>query len=147
MAKRQGIARRIRVPIVGTLIIGLTGAAVAAGAASVSRVATIAVPGKKLDNFDIGAVDTNASRYYLADRSNAAIDIFDTQKRAYVGRVTGFVGTKLDANGRAVGNQSGPNGIALDPSRHELWVGDGDSTVKVIDVTANPAKLVATIST
>src|SRR5215471_9619232 len=145
MTKIQSVAHSTRIPIICMLVIGLTGAAVAA--ANVSRVATIAIPGNKLDNFDIGAVDSNASRYYLADRSNSAIDIFDTQKRTYLGRVTGFVGTKRDANGRAVGNQSGPNGIALDPSRHELWVGDGDSTVKVIDVAANPAKLVATIST
>jgi hypothetical protein len=117
-----------------------------ADAASVGRIATMAVPGNTLDNFDIGSVDSDAGRYYLADRSNAAIDIFDTQKKVYLGRVTGFVGVKLD-NGRAVNNMSGPNGIALDATRHELWVGDGDSTVKVIDLKSNPAKLVATIST
>jgi len=129
------------------LISALAGAAAAAGAASISLVTTMAVPGNKLDNFDIGYVDSNAGRYYIADRSNAAIDIFDTQKKTFVGRVGGFVGVKLDANGRAVGNLSGPNGVAFDPVRHELWVGDGDSTVKVIDVAANPAKLVASIST
>jgi DNA-binding beta-propeller fold protein YncE len=42
---------------------------------------------------------------------------------------------------------SGPNGVALDADKHQLWVGDGDSTVKVIDLTVNPAKLIATIST
>ena len=147
MANGQNVARNISAPILCTLLIGVTGIAAAAGAAGVSRIATMSVPGNKLDNFDIGTVDTNASRYYLADRSNAAIDIFDTQKRVFVGRVGGFVGVKLDANGRAVNNMSGPNGIALDASRHELWVGDGDSTVKVIDLAANPAKLVSTIST
>ena len=116
-------------------------------AAGVGRVATIAVPGNTFDNFDIGYVDSNAGRYYIADRSNAGIDIFDTQKKVFVGRVAGFVGVKRDANGRAVNNMSGPNGVAFDPVRHELWVGDGDSTVKVIDVAANPAKLVATIDT
>jgi len=115
-------------------------------AASVSRVGVMELPGNKLDNFDIGYVDSNASRYYLADRSNAAIDIFDTQKRTFIGRVGGFVGIKM-VNGRAAVNMSGPNGVALDADKHQLWVGDGDSTVKVIDLAANPAKLVATIST
>jgi len=130
-----------------TLIVAVTvligGSAVAAG---VDRIAVMDVPGNKLDNFDIGYVDSNASRYYLADRSNAAIDIFDTQKRTFIGRVGGFVGIKT-VNGRAANNISGPNGVALDADKHQLWVGDGDSTVKVIDVAAKPAKLVATIST
>jgi DNA-binding beta-propeller fold protein YncE len=42
---------------------------------------------------------------------------------------------------------SGPNGVAYDPVRHQLWVGDGDSTVKVIDLGTAPAKIAATIST
>src|SRR6202035_3736315 len=33
------------------------------------------------------------------------------------------------------------------PQKHELWAADGDSTVKVIDVAANPPKIVASIST
>jgi hypothetical protein len=47
----------------------IAGSAVAAG---VGLVATITVPGK-LDNFDIGYVDSNVGRYYVADRSNSAI--------------------------------------------------------------------------
>src|ERR1700676_1955937 len=96
-------------------------------AAGVGRVATIDIPGNKFDNFDIGYVDSNASRYYIADRSNAAIDIFDTQKNIFVGRVTGFVGIKMDANGRPVNNMSGPNGLAFDPEKHRVGAGEGDS--------------------
>jgi len=118
----------------------------AAIAGDVARVATMAIPGNKFENFDIGYVDTSASRYYIADRSNAGIDIFDTQRKTFVGRVGGFVGVKTDANGRAVNNMSGPNGVAFDPVKHQLWVGDGDSTVKVIDVSSEP-KLVATVKT
>src|SRR5258705_9235564 len=112
------------------VLVAITGGA---DAASVGRIATMAVPGNKLDNFDIGSVDSDAGRYYLADRSNSAIDIFDTQKKVFIGRVTGFVGVKLD-NGRAANNMSRPNGIALDATPHELWVGHGDSTVKAIDL-------------
>ena len=116
-------------------------------AASVGLTTTIAVDGNKLDNFDIGYVDANAGRYYLADRSNSAVDIIDTKTNKFIGRVTGFVGVKKDASGRAVNNQSGPNGLAFDATRKELWVGDGDSTVKVIDVSGNSPKIVATINT
>ena len=118
----------------------------AAFAAGIDRIATMDVPGNKFDNFDIGYVDTDASRYYIADRSNAAIDIFDTQKKTFVGRVGGFVGVKME-NGRAVNNMSGPNGVAFDAEKHQLWVGDGDSTVKVIDLTSSPAKIIATVKT
>jgi hypothetical protein len=124
--------------------IGAIGGALAADA---GRVATMEVPGNKFDNFDIGYVDSDASRYYIADRSNSSIDIFDTQRRTFVGRVGGFVGVKMDANGRAVNNMSGPNGVAFDPEHKQLWVGDGDSTVKVVDLAANPARIVASIST
>jgi hypothetical protein len=82
-------------------------------AASVGRVATIDIPGNKFDNFDIGYVDSNASRYYIADRSNAAIDIFDTQKNIFVGRV-GFVGIKISATGGR--RELAPNGLAFVPT-------------------------------
>src|SRR2546421_11916272 len=115
----------IRITIlIASAAIALT--ATVAMAAGVGRVATIDIPGNKLDNFDIGYVDSDASRYYIADRSNAAIDIFDTQKKTFIGRVGGFVGVKMD-NGRAVNNMSGPNGVAFAAAKRQLWVGGGDS--------------------
>jgi DNA-binding beta-propeller fold protein YncE len=116
-------------------------------AASLSRIATIEIPGNKLEQFDIGYVDSENGRYYVTDRSNAAVDIFDTRKMTYVGRVTGFVGLKYNDDKRPAIVLSGPNGVAFDPQKHELWAADGDSTVKVIDVSANPPKIVASIST
>jgi DNA-binding beta-propeller fold protein YncE len=116
--------------------------------ANVSRVATIDIPGNKLEQFDIGYVDSETGRYYVTDRSNAAVDIFDTRKMTYIGRVTGFVGVVTDpATKRPVINMSGPNGVAFDPQKKELWAADGDSTVKVIDTAANPPRIVATIKT
>ena len=116
-------------------------------AASLNRVATIEIPGNKLEQFDIGYVDSEAGRYYVTDRSNAGVDIFDTRKFTYVGRVGGFVGLKFNAEKRPAIPLSGPNGLAFDPQKHELWAADGDSTVKVIDVAANPPKIVAVINT
>src|SRR6202163_2078161 len=127
------------------------GAVVALGAsafaASLNRVAIIDIPGDKLLQFDIGYVDSEAGRYYITDRSNAAVDIFDTRKLTYVGRVGGFVGLKYDANGRPVIPLSGPNGLAFDTEKRQLWAADGDSTVKVIDVAADPPKIVAVVNT
>jgi hypothetical protein len=42
--------------------------------------------------------------------------------------ITGFTGTR----GKAA--VSGPNGLMVVPERKELWVGDGDGTLKVLDL-------------
>ena len=99
-------------------------------AAELKPVATIDVPGTKLANFDISFVDPATGRYYLADRSNKAIDIFDTAKDAYLGRVGSFVGAVMK-DGKVDNDTSGPDGVLVVGS--EIWAGDGDSTVKVID--------------
>src|SRR5262249_48037970 len=52
--------------------------------------------------------------------------------------ICGFVGNK----GSGV---SGPNGILVIAATNELWTGDGDSTVKVVDL--NAGAIVATIPT
>src|SRR5262245_40707094 len=44
------------------------------------------------ESFDIGWVDAAAHRYYLADRTNAAVDVVDTDTDALVGLIGGFVG-------------------------------------------------------
>jgi DNA-binding beta-propeller fold protein YncE len=116
-------------------------------AANLTRVAVIDIPGNKLEQFDIGYVDSDTGRYYVTDRSNAAVDIFDTRKFSYVGRVEGFVGLKLNPDKRPAIVLSGPNGLAFDATQKQLWAADGDSTVKVIDVAANPPKIIASIST
>src|ERR1700736_4786520 len=91
-------------------------AGVAAGAyAATAPADTVEVPGNPLDNFDIGTIDSDTGRYYLADRSNSAVDIFDTRAKKFLSRVTGFVGVKIGANGRPQINISGPNGVAFDP--------------------------------
>ncbi len=110
-----------------------------AGAAELKQVGTIAVPGQALANFDIGTIDQGTGRYYLADRSNKAVDAFDTATDRYVGRADGFVGVVMK-NGKATGALSGPDGV-LSTGR-EVWAGDGDSTFKVID----PATLAVTAS-
>lgn len=110
-----------------------------------TRVATIKIPNKPLAVFDISFVDPALPLYYLADRSNAALDIIDTRTNTVLAQVGGFVGVRRDpATGLVSTAVSGPDGVAtVGPG--EVWVGDGDSTVKVVDVVKQ--QVVATIST
>jgi DNA-binding beta-propeller fold protein YncE len=92
------------------------------------QIALIAIPGAPLTSFDISWVDRSSQRYYLADRSNKAIDVIDARNNTFVSRIGGFVGFT------GSNEISGPDGVLVIHSRHELWAGDGDSTVKVIDL-------------
>ncbi len=111
-------------------------------------VTAIALP-KPLQSYDISWVNPQRAEYYLADRSNNAIDIIDTQQLKYK-RSLGqglFAGLKFNAAGTAADNaHSGPNGVVT----HGRWVyaGDGNSTLKVLDLDSLPANaLKASVST
>ena len=107
-------------------------------------VTAIAIPGNPLQSFDISWVNPDRAEYYLADRSNNGIDIIDTRNMVFKKTIGGFVGIKLNKAGTAVdNNHSGPDGVV---SRGKcLYAGDGDSTLKVIDL--NKGKIVATRTT
>ena len=107
--------------------------AATANATELKKVAEITIPGEPLVSFDISFVDQKTQRYYFADRSNKAVDIFDAKANKFVGRVTGFVGAVMKADGTCCNNaKSGPNGVQV--IGNEVWAGDGDSTIKVIDL-------------
>jgi len=126
--------------LVFTLSTGTAGAAVSnQPPPNTVRIAKIALPGNPLKAFDISWVDPAIGRYYLADRSNASIDVIDIATDEVVAQIPGFVGAKKS------NDVSGPDGVVDTYSGRELWAGDGDSTVKVIDLTKNA--VVATIST
>jgi len=118
---------------------GTAGAVLNPPPSTTVRLAKIPVPGKPLRAFDISWVDSASAHYYLADRSNGAIDVVDTTTNTLVTQIGGFVG----ATGK--NDTSGPDGVVVTFSNRELWAGDGDSTVKVVDLTTN--SIVATIST
>jgi hypothetical protein len=101
----------------------------------------VAIPGNPLRSFDISFVNPNRAEYYLGDRSNAGIDIIGTNNLKFKRTIGGFVGIKLKPGTNVVdNNHSGPDGVAT----HGRWLyaGDGDSTLKVIDLDAavNPIK-------
>jgi hypothetical protein len=92
----------------------------------------IQIPGNPLRSFDISWVNPAVSEYYLADRSNAGIDIIDTANLRFKRTIGGFVGIVLNPNNTVNNNKSGPDGVVS----HGRWLyaGDGDSTLKVIDL-------------
>jgi len=115
------------------------GAVINPAPATTVRIDKIAIPGKPLKAFDISWVDPATSHYYLADRTNGTIDVIDGITNTVSAQIGGFVG----ATGK--NDTSGPDGVVTTFSNRELWAGDGDSTVKVVDLTTN--KISDTIST
>src|SRR5258708_17513931 len=101
----------------------------------------VQIPGNPLRSFDISWVNPHRGEYYLGDRSNKGIDVIDTNTLTFKRTIGGFVGVKLNAAGPAVdNNHSGPDGVVT----HGRWLyaGDGDSTLKVIDLNAPTASAI-----
>ncbi|SAL64862.1 hypothetical protein [Caballeronia humi] len=91
-------------------------------------VATIAVPNSASPpfSFDIGYVDSG--KYYLADRSNAAVDVVDTKSNTLVAQIKGnFTGIGASTD------TSGPDGLVGIPGTNTLYAGDVNA-VKILDV-------------
>src|SRR6202011_538489 len=86
-------------------------------------------------SFDISWVNPKRAEMYFADRSNAGVDVIDTQTLTWKRRLPGFVGAVHNPNGTVNNNVSGPDGVVS----HGRWLyaGDGDSTLKVFDIS-NP---------
>jgi len=97
----------------------------------------VQIPGVALRSFDISWVNPERAEYYLADRSNAGIDIIDTQHNTFKRRLPGFVGAVLNGAGNVNNAVSGPDGVTT----HGRWLyaGDGNSTLKVFDLNAPTA--------
>src|SRR6266480_6624446 len=105
----------------------------------------VQIPGNPLRSYDISWVNPHRAEYYLADRSNASIDIIDTQQLAFTRKLGGFVGVKLNANGTVNNDISGPDGVVT----HGRWLyaGDGDSSLKVFDLDGPDALAQPKLST
>lgn len=101
---------------------------------------TIKVPGDLAGGFDISWVDSDAGRYYVTDRGTTSVDVVNTRRNTFLSAIP------LHAAGNGV--------VAIHPSRDddedaddagELWVGDANSFVEVIDLKTKT--IVADIST
>ena len=100
--------------------------------------------------FDLGLVDTTNHRYYVTDRSQDAVLVYDTLTDTPAGPASGgqigqglFTGAICCAQNRAANFNplTGPNGVIITAAAQGLgdaklglaWVSDGDSTVKVFN--------------
>ena len=105
----------------------------------------------------ISVSSTRRSRpYVLADRTNASVDLFDSRtpnssvafgttvpraspNHTFVSRASCSMRTGLVNN-----SHSGPDGVVI-VDHKEIWAGDGDSKIKVIDIATG--KFITTIET
>lgn len=102
------------------------------------QIKTIEIPGNPLVSFDISWVDPVLDIYILADRSNNSLDVINVDNNKVKFQVTGFVGPSTGSD------HAGPDGVVTVHHR-EAWAGDGDSTVKVVDLKSR--SIVDSIST
>ena len=125
------------------LVVGLMLLATAPAMADVHLIAVIPIQprDRPLTSFDISWVDNPSETYFLADRSNFGVDIFSAETNTFITRLPGFVGPSTS------NDTAGPNGVVEIHSLHQLWAGDGDSTVKVFDLRSDPPRRIDTIHT
>jgi hypothetical protein len=147
-SSRWNCCRRLMLTIVVASAVLLVGSAVlanpCAGPGAPTNTQTecltaVQIPGNALGAFDVSWVDSDRAEYYLADRSNAGIDIIDTDRNTFKRRIGGFTGLVL-TNGKINMGLSGPNGV----TSHGRWLyaGDGDSSIKVVDLNAPTASAI-----
>jgi len=121
----------------GGLLVGTGAWAQAENNGPVRLLSTIPVPVAATNTtggmyaFDISFVDQSNQRYYLADRSNAAVDVVNAKTGKFVTQITAsppFAGVQLNTMGTAVNNNiSGPDGVTTDEIGTCLFAGDGPS--------------------
>jgi len=128
---------RLKMLASAAMVIGLGVAGAHASTDKLQPVSAIAMPGKALQGFDISYIDQQTNKFYLADGSNASVDIFDVTSGKYSGRIGGFKGFHGDVS------TVGPSGIVV--ADGQLWATDGDSSIKIVDLKTN--KIIGSVST
>src|SRR2546429_7352616 len=106
---------------------------------AVRLLTTVPIPSPNhLVVFDISFIDPATQLYYLADRSDQAIDVVDAKRNVFVKQIRanfkGYTGNN---------DTSGPNGVVV--SGHFLFVTDANSRVVTIDLRTD--KVVSEAST
>jgi hypothetical protein len=101
-------------------------------------------PGLAFSAFDISFADSVTGNIFIADRSNAGVDIFSGSSLTFLGRAT--TSPPPFSAGPFTGQQattsvSGPDGVLTVTSGGvtTLYAGDGNSTLRVYNAT-NPAQ-------
>lgn len=146
--QQKGAVRRWLVATVGialSMIVGLLPVPAQAAVSDPYRLITTiqgagVPPPSSFWAFDSSWVDSPHHRYYLADATNRRVDVVDTRTNRLIetiGSFTGFQGTIGDFS------HMGPSGITGDEQGH-LFVGDGNSTLKIVDLPSHRTHVVST---
>jgi len=109
-----------------------------AGPVNYQLLTTIPVTGNPLNSFDISFFDPGTNAVYLADRSNAAVDIFSAASLSQIGSASDPLNPFTGAQSHSY--QSGPDGVLVTGPGGTpfLFAGNGNSTLQSFDVS-NPA--------
>ena len=98
-------------------------------------------------SIDIGLVDNATGLYYLADKTNCGVDVFDAKANAYLTTIgpakqpptfapitatCASIGSPFAGN-TGKSSASGPNGL-VQISATKMYAGDGNGTVKIINL-------------
>src|SRR3989475_2065518 len=70
--------------------------------------------------FDISWVDEPTERYFIADRSNAGVDIIDAETNTWVHRIGGFAGQKITPTRAPHKPPPRPHRVLVVPTAHQL---------------------------
>ncbi len=129
----------------------------------------VSVHGSGLGAFDISFVDPKIGLYVLSDRTNGSVDMLDSEHGDFIGRIGAvcpaknpaphfcFQGVVLNPPAPPVTVEACrgceqqpvrvPDGVTTSSGNNseEIWAGDGDSMIKVIDLKTR--SFITTIST
>jgi hypothetical protein len=120
---------------------------------------SIAIP-SPLTGSQKGWVEESNAKYFLTDYSASGVHVIDIRTHTYIGFIGGMAGAAATGGGTATTNGPGPNAFVSVPRRfgrhgHDddrghgpdrvLFVSDGNSTVRVIDM--DNLQVIASIST
>jgi len=101
------------------------------------------------NGFDISWVDSATQKYYLADRTNNAIDLVDAATDTFLGFIGKgqYTGAKpCPAAPKDLRHCAGPNGVVTDDLGH-VWAGDGEGNIIEADATKPGTAIITKIPT
>ena len=126
-----------------TLALAVTAAAQTSSSSGPYTLSTVVPwPGNRSVSDDGSQISQGV--YYLSDRSRQGIDVLDLTTRKTLPTIKGFTGVQT-VNGTVDKDRRGPNGMILIPDRAELFVSDGDGSVKVVSIANGTNRIVASI--
>lgn len=112
-------------------------------ASALSYQPLITIPWAPLNSTSVDQSVIYNGTYYLADRTNKGVQVIDLASTKQVTVIGGFQGLAT-LNGKPNTAASGPDGLLVLADRMELFVGDGNGSIKVVDLMTNT--IVANIS-